>query len=351
VYPARLLQKLRTLAFLLALLAGQVAQATPPSCKELYLAKKYLKAAQCFQAQANQMPPSNKLDKFQRYLKGIHLRNAAHAFTQAAQKTSDRVEAAYLREQALLLLRQYLQEKLCRKNYRCRLVQGEQLALLKQINYTQVVIVTSGKKNATLFIKGPHYHYQGPLLGSWSSKLRPGSYTVTVTFPSIAPRQRQIVAGNSPNLVLQFQPPATRPVATTRPLSTSRRVPPPPPPSLLPWILVGAGATLAVAGGILAGLGHVSLSQRDQDLQRRDQLLQAQPHLTTPPPSPDKRKELISSPEARQLFALNKVVYENHQQAALFLPLGWGLVGAGAALATGGLLLRAFSPAPTPKKP
>ena len=206
-----------TTALLLGLLTALLCespQAAADSCAGFVKSKRYEKAARCFVTQADRMQHGAQLSPLQRHLKGRKLRNASRIYQMAARSsTRDPGKRAHYLERAVLLLRRYLSEKLCSRASRCRRVLRRAKELDKSISRGRLTVVLASKAAARLVVKG--YAFEKRVSGKrWSSKLRPGKYTLIVTFPGHKPVLTGVEVTPGQTQSVRLTPPKRRRAAT-----------------------------------------------------------------------------------------------------------------------------------------
>lgn len=325
---------MRSIALWLSLSLGLCLVAHPveaaPSCASLFQNKKFVKAGQCFLKNANSMPPASQLSKIKRYLKGQTLRNAALAYQKAGDNEQNTEKAAYRREQAVGILRRYLKENLCQKAYLCQQAKGVILEQLNKIKYTPFTIVTTPGLRATIRIQGYKFKVQHTSPPQWTKRVRPGRYTIEVKYENRKLiRKEVIVVAGTPR---------------TETVLTKALVRPKPPvarkPSVVPWIILGVGVAIAGAGGGLLGFGASKVGERDSKA--------ANLITSAGGKSPTERITMAGAPDTA---AAIKEIDDAHGTASTMIPIGWALVGVGAAaVITGGILFAVLRPKGKPAK-
>lgn len=320
------------LALLLWLSPALVQAAQYKDCLRLYRTRQLSQAAHCFEAVARSLKGS--LTPKQRIRKGRALRNAANLLERTA-KRSQRVEiAAYQRARATAMLKQYLDEKLYEAPYQKKSVELSMLRLRRAVGYASLTVVP-GNPKARLLVKG--YQFRAQTTGTWSQTVRPGPYQLRVTYPSGATLTRKIVVSPDKNKVVPLTPPALRqrrrppPRVVTRrppPRVVTRRPPPhllrrqPPPPTPRVRSRAPTWATLGVGAAVLLGGGAVLVAAAITDAQK----------------TALHQQEFNKAPGQR-LDTASADVVGLHQTATTLFPVGWVLLGVGAATtATGGAL-------------
>ncbi len=311
---------------------GSLAWAQSVNCGQLFQAKKYLTAAECFQKKASKMPSALQLSKIQRYLKGQTIRNASLAFQKAASLQQNIEVAAYRREQAVRMLRQYLKEDLCQKKYLCRQARGNILELLHLIKYTPLSIITAPGQRATVKVTGYQYKIQHISPPQWNKSVRPGRFRIEVRYENgKVVRKQVIVSPGQARTVTLLGAVLTR--KTPTPLKVQRRS------SAVPWIVLASGLVLAGSGGALLGLGVTKTGERDK--LAKDLAQEAANKNAT------ERLAMVAANETQTRI---KQMDNAHQTAATTLPMGWTLAGVGlATVATSIVLFFVMQPKAAPK--
>jgi hypothetical protein len=247
---------------------GVVEAASARICKVYFKRKQYQTAAQCFDGLAKAIGTAKSAEK--RYQKGRWMRSAWLCLVRAARQEKVRYKQAYYYEQVLFRVRRYLAQKLYETKSQQQVATARLNRAKTAIGYAQLSVV-SNHQGASLLITGFRFKSKG--VGSWSRDVRPGSYTVQVTYPG-RPALIKIIEHkpDQPSL-LRFSPapvrrapvvvrravvarvPVVRRPAGRRLHPTKRPVPTPASPKVLPWVLVGTGAALAIGGVVMFVVG------------------------------------------------------------------------------------------------
>lgn len=295
------------------------AQASP-SCENMFKNNEFLAAARCFQTQANLMPPTAQLSKIQRYLKGQILQNTALAFQKAADLEQNAEIAAFRREQAVSVLRQYLDKNLCQKKYLCQQAKGNILELLNKIKYTPFSVVTVPGKQAVIKVEGYQFKVRHIAPPTWNQTVRPGRYTVEVLYEGQRPLRQDviIVPGQSRTITVLGN---LNTSSNTSGTSSQGR-------SIVPWIVLGLGVAIAGVGGALLGVGVGKTAERDSVA------LNIANEASNKTPA-----ERLTMAAAPQTSTQIKQMDDAHNTAATLLPTGWVMAGVGAATALTGVVL------------
>lgn len=199
----------------------------------------YQAAADCYGKEADKIPTSSAMSEQQRLLKGALLREASRNLDKQASQTKHMDHAAYLREQALLLLERIVQEELVRKvqgKRRGRLIRTMASQIRAKIQYTPLGVTTDDDK-AKISIRG--FRFETTAYRQFNRSLRPGTYTIYAHFPGESqPRERRVL--------LSPQQPV---------LQTFLRRPGLPP---MVWVgyVVGGAALVAGVAVLAAGILH-----------------------------------------------------------------------------------------------
>lgn len=322
---------MRSIALWLSLSVGMLCsglpshvQAASSSCASLFQSKQYVKAGQCFLKDANSMPPASQLSKIKRYLKGQTLRNAALAYQKAGDAEENAEKAAYRREQAVGILRRYLKENLCQKAYLCQQAKGVILELLNKIDYTQFTVITTPGKRAIIRVKGYQFKIKHISPPQWTRRVRPGRYAIEVKYENRKViRKEVIVTAGTPRTETVLTQEVTQP----KPPKVAKASP-------VPWIILGVGVAIAGTGGGLLGFGISKIGERDQ---AAASLANEASNKT-----PAERLTMAASPDTT---ARIKTVDDAHNTASTMLPIGWAMVGVGAAtIITGAILFVVLRP-------
>jgi hypothetical protein len=306
-------------------------------CEAMLKQRSYLKAAQCFQQRSDKMPPPDQLSKIQRYLKGQALRSAWTAYDKAAVQTKDIEKGGHYRENALKLIDFYLKNKLCPKPYLCQIVLGKQTKIRKAIGYAQLTVVTDSKVSGFLEVKGYKYLAKKTTPPQWSQAVRPGRYTVTVTYEGQkALVRRLIVRPNTPRVLTMFPKKAQPDKRIVVRVPPPRRIPPKTTSTnVVPLVLIGVGAAVTVAGGVLLGMAVLQDGERNTIA---TSLVNDAKEL-----SPSERAKLAGDEKTKN--GLGKI--DSLATSASTLELaGYGAAGGGIAILAAGIVLALL-----PKKP
>ena len=330
----------------LILLAGLSTPAFgAASCPELYGKGRFGEAARCFESRARAMPHGSKLSKIQRYLKGRRLRNASGVYQKAAMASGMPEVAAFFREKALLLLQQYLDERLCGDAARCAAVARLARGVSGRIGYARLTVLAGEAWASGTVLAG--YRFSLRARGkTWMGRLRPGKYTVTVHGKDGRVARSRIVMRPGVDRVVRFTAPRRR-VAAVKPKSKAPSLEPkggvkparavvtkptvPPKGSgrgkLVPWVVGGTGLALVVAGAVFLGAGQAAVSSRDSAY---DELKQKAAGAT-----PEERERLAQ----KELGEADSAAQDAHDAAVGRTTAGWVLMGSGvAALGTATVL-------------
>ncbi|TNE48940.1 MAG: hypothetical protein EP343_13740 [Deltaproteobacteria bacterium] len=319
-------------------------QPTYKGCIQQYRQKRYIASSQCFAQVAENIKAqaAGNLTEKQRVRRGRALRNAANAIRRGAPKVTDVSQRAYLYEQGALYLKQYLAEKLYETNYLKKSALYQRRELESKVGRTTLSVV-AGAPKAQIRVQGYKLDYTAK--AKWNRSVRPGFYTITVTYPwESKPLRRTIaVAPKTPKL-LALQPPA-KPTKRRRPVPPrtrrdtppiARTTPPQQPASssglvAAKWVLLGLGSAVVVAGVVTLALGQSANT-------RKIETFQALSGSSTNN-DPTKTQEILA----------------DDAQSQTLIPLGWTLSSVGLASAVVGVVLFALpskpKPSPLPPKP
>ncbi|TNE46068.1 MAG: hypothetical protein EP343_25210 [Deltaproteobacteria bacterium] len=323
-----------------------------PSCAALFQQTKFAQAGACFEQEATKTESSSQPLKIKRFLQGRMLRNAAAAFRKASQQDKQPGMSLYWKERAVQALQQYLTKKLCRKVYRCRLVQGELFGLNRSIQYAQLTVQT-GLSKALVVVRGVRFSSRQTVPPIWNQQVRPGRYKVSVSFGSKSAQTQTIEVKPGTPAFLQFAPAATSKVKPkVRP-----RIPPAPvvrkkltKPRRKPNFRaarIGSGAVLGLGvAGLALGLGFaIAGHNQSASAETLRQQLDG--------------SNLSAEERAQKLQSINLDEAHNNlktsqEQAGLWIPMGWtfasvGLVGV--VVGTVGLLMHRHRGTTRHKKP
>ncbi|MBU50590.1 MAG: hypothetical protein CL920_18080 [Deltaproteobacteria bacterium] len=193
---------------LLCLLIGLILSSSAPAfaadCTSLYRQKKLEAAGDCFTKQANAMGDSAKLPTLKQYAKGRLLRNAATAYTKAAQKASED-KALKLRLKAIQRLEKTLKEELYESTQIELGVRDKIKALRKSTGVAQINVLTYDPKAKICFRSATKTTCQTG--NKWQRQIKKGAYTLEVTYPSGKVIKRRITVAANANITQTFSPP------------------------------------------------------------------------------------------------------------------------------------------------
>lgn len=327
----------------------QKTWANTPSCEQLYNANRYLESVHCFSARAKNMKHGSSLDAIDKAQKEESLLRAVQSLEKLALQ--EKIEkAALLKEQAIGLIDWILRENLC-ESQRCQQHRLRRETLHKQIGYATLTIDTSSSLPADVKIEGYHFQQKHRAPPSWSQSVRPGPYVVEVLYLGRVPLRReiQVLPGQASRVIFEL-PQTISPQPTTKPLVDSNQPPPPrrinmvpsPPPkptspSVAPWIVVGIGATILIAGVIGVGVGYAN----DQKIDSTAAAIRSEAVGKTP-----EQLDLMLQTDRSAVGIQN--MYQSNQAALTF---GWIAMGTGTATALVGTfwwLLSKRNTGPTP---
>jgi hypothetical protein len=228
-------------------------------CVQFFQKKAFVDAANCFEKLANDVGDSASLPQAKKYEKGQYLRNTAVALNRAASAETRPEIAAFLRERAVQILRQYQKDRLFETENRSQTALAQETAIQRQIGYTPLRVVTNHPK-ANILLEGYEMRQKG--IGMWNQSVRPGPYTITVTYPQTEPIVRKVNVIAKKLLIETFQMPAAGVQNTSPGKDMSTRSPtiktsptPPAPIPLVSWIGYIGGGLITVTGVILLGVG------------------------------------------------------------------------------------------------
>jgi hypothetical protein len=287
------------------------AEDAAKECSRLFQQKEAQRAGDCFARLAEQMPAAARLDALQKRQKGLYLQYAAKAYVAHAKEEMLVQKQSFFYEKAALLLRRYLDEKLCLKGYQCRSIQGLLYEYEKQIGYATLLLLDDSATPPQIEILGDNVERRFVLNKKHTEKLRPGTYTLRVLYPGAAPSERVILLKRETNHAERLFSPSQAP-----PKTATRGVP------VAAWVVLGVGVASVVGGTVLLG---VSLAM-DGD-------------IATKLESPSE----ITAAQSREIGS-------TYASAKGLNTGGWVAVGVGGALALGGILWVVFAPK-TPANP
>lgn len=182
-------------------------------CISLYKTKSFEKAATCFQQHAKTLSTQTPL---QRYTKGRMLRNAVQSLQKAVQSLPNRStfwsRRALLRERAVTLLQQVLEQSLYEDVLTKDLLKKEVLQIQKQIGYVSLSLLSRFADTSFCLLrrveKGSPAKPLKPRCKTgkrWKLRLIPGRYLLNVTVPGTKFRkQRKLSLFPSKSMSVEF---------------------------------------------------------------------------------------------------------------------------------------------------
>ncbi|MBK07238.1 MAG: hypothetical protein CL920_06625 [Deltaproteobacteria bacterium] len=286
--------------------------ATDRVCKRYFQKKQYERSADCFQRLVLSVDP--KASEEDRIKAGVWLRNAVVALKRAANQEKKIGKANYLREKGVKLLDSYIDKKLYVNSSQRNIAKTMKTGLVDSIGYTNLTVV-SGHLKAKIQVIGFQWKSEG--VGTLNQKLRPGTYTVLVTYPGTPASAKAVNMEASVPKVITFQPPAKKRTVAKTP---ERREPPvrrpaPPKSSPVPLIVMSVGAVVTLGGAGVVGWSVVGTQGE------RDALLNEQP-------SPENTKQIGQLTELAKTQNL----------------IGWVVLGVGVGGVVAGVVMLAMQP-------
>jgi len=281
------------------------AEEDSKACSRLFQQKEALRAGDCFAQLAEKMPASAQLDALQKRQKGLYLQYAAKAYVAHTKEEPLAQKQSYFYEKAVLLLRRYLDEKLCLQAYQCRSIQGLLYEYEKRIGYATLVLLDDSPTSPQVELSGYRVERRFLLNKKHTEKLRPGTYTLRVLYGGAAPIERVILLKRETDHAERFSSPSQGPPKTavgSAPWAA--------------WLVFGVGAASLAGGIVLLG---ASLSM-DGDVGAK---LENAGDLT-----------VTQSREIGNTYATARGLNTG----------GWVAVGVGAAVAVGGILWVVLAP-------
>jgi len=245
-------------------LAAFPAEASEKICKQSFQAKKFIKAAKCYQKLVKTVDSNKAFANILPLLKDRYLRHAAISFNQAAEASAQLTHKAFYKEKAAQMLLISFQKGYCEAANRCRSNRRLADMLQKQVGYSTLVIVT-GNPKAKLGIKG--HMYSKETTKDFNKRIRPGKYDIMLTEPGKPVRKKSIDLKPNHTLTLNMSSPQVRVVE--KKIIIAKKVP--------PLVLAGygvGGALMAAGVGMIiySVLAQTGLNEIRQDpKQNKDQ--------------------------------------------------------------------------------
>lgn len=296
----------------------QDAEASMDLCKGLFRKQSYERAAQCFTEQSRVYKKQKTLTRQGKLYLFQSLWNASLSWRKASQKEKSPLRVAYLREKALLLVQDILKGRVFRTKSQKQMLSVLVERLESGIGYSKVQVYA--RQSALFQLLGGYRSAERKHKGqSWKLRLRPGNYSMVVTYKKGSPQSRSFtIRANQAPLVLKFSPPRHSSMAST--------LLPPKPKSrgATPWILVGVGSTVVVGGIVLVGVAHLL---NNGSVSNVDNLQQ----------SMEENESTVSSENTREAL-------QGHSTANNLFVTGWVAAGTGVALGLTGVVLYFLRP-------
>lgn len=293
---------------------GSVAMAANANTCNAQLAKtRYVQAAACYQQLVRSMKPTSRLSVVEAKEKALYLRKISFAYKKAAMAAKKPEVQAYLYEQSIEPLRRIRREKLCGKSFRCKIIQGQEAALVDKIKYASLSLVLSSSASVQVAIKGYRFSRSMTLQTTTVRKLRPGTYTVKYSQAGKAAQSAVVTLGPGEAKAITL---TSLVVVKNRPASVSRSGP-------LSLIGISAGLFAIAAAGIVVGYLNQDAAVTQAAVQnnsRTDQALGI---------GNDNRK-------ANEWAQAAGSIRSNHSLGSILVAVGWSLAGLGIAGTIGG---------------
>ncbi|HAA56995.1 MAG TPA: hypothetical protein DCE42_19670 [Myxococcales bacterium] len=210
------------------------------ACKKLYHNNQFVKAGRCFLQLTQQVSKHLSWKEKKAFYKDRFLSNAAACFVKRAGQVTRPEVQRYWKERAADLLTISFDKKYCMATSSCRVRRTKAEALMKEVRKTPLSILT-GVQGAVITLKG--FRFRSQKRYELHNTLRPGPYTVHITYPKKTPftKKIQLLAGRP--LTLNLTPAKIRIVK--RKILLAKKVP--------AFVIVGyvvGGIALTVGGGL-----------------------------------------------------------------------------------------------------
>ncbi|MEM1008718.1 MAG: PEGA domain-containing protein, partial [Myxococcota bacterium] len=175
-------------------------------CRRLYSEQKFVKAAQCFEVAADKIGSTENLSTLKRYAKGRHLKNATTCWLKAAQQKP--AQSEQFKEKAYASIKRYLKEKLHENEDRYIAAKVKFNRLRRILRYGSLLVLAYDP-HARICVKDRSSPtcYTGT---RWEYDLHAGSYTLSVTYPSLSPIVRTVNIEADKRSTQTFFPPQTK---------------------------------------------------------------------------------------------------------------------------------------------
>lgn len=153
---------------------------TESDCQRDIRNQRLLFAAQCYVRLYQAIHKTGQAKQGTPVRKDHFLNRAALSYYHFAKRNLNPAQKAYYTEKAMHLLLRSFKQGYCEAADRCRSNRMLAEKLRQEIQYTPLVVVT-GQKTARIKIVG--YQFQQVKYAQYNRKIRPGRYTVTISFP------------------------------------------------------------------------------------------------------------------------------------------------------------------------
>lgn len=296
----------------------------------------FVPAATCYRELVKAMPHGKQLSLLDKKRKSLYLSKESYGLSQAARLSSDVAQRAYLYEQAKTPLEQILEEQLCLKEFRCRLLKGQVAELAQNIGYVRLVLVIQRKASVRVKLTGYQFSREWVVAETVTLQLRPGTYQLSFQEQANPPQNQSITMTPSSNTAVTL----AAQIVIQKVVAPVSRV-----GSLT---LVGIGAGLAVVAGILVGVGYANQKNADnlaaqQNTQRSDKELIAQWQKGATIQDLDKKTAEWSK--------AGQTIDNNKTSGNLMVGIGWPIAGLGLGALIAGAVWIASLPKNAPPPP
>lgn len=219
------------------------------ACRTLFTQKRFIAAAQCFQALTSQVDQKKQFASMANLLKDRFLTDAAISYNNASTSEKDIQKRGYLKEQAIALLQRTQKEGLCKSRNRCLRNTRWIEQFKNEIQYGRLIVFT-GRSDARIHIVGYKLRKQKSV--TFNEALRPGRYTIRIMQGQKEIKRKTIELKPNHSAVMDARPAKIRVVVKR--ILIAKKIP--------PLVLTGyiIGGALLIGGAVVTVLGYMNQS-------------------------------------------------------------------------------------------
>lgn len=272
-------------------------------CADHFRNKRWEQAARCFRDVARPLEAKKKLLVHEQSRLFTLLRNAALCWRKAAESASSEVDASYLREKGVLVLQHILKNNYYENSSQKRLAMILKEREVERVRYIRVLVSTLAKKAKVVVSGGYRFKTLVRRQADVRFLLRPGTYSVVVTYPSQPPQMQTVVLrARKRTVVLSFRP--HKNVSKPRDI-TVPSVPPKRRSSSTGWTVFGVGAGAVAVAGVLLGSAVAMKLNNDKAIQSLKDAYQQEPASVS---VEDTREAIRGQENANLLLGVSSVL-------------------------------------------